>query len=194
MSTTKAILGIAVIAMIAALGTATDEIRESSAAEAMLATAQQDCDALVAKRCDLAQQAQAAEQDAARLKQAVTDARTAASRAPAEAAAKAAMTWDPVAEGKAFLEPHSEVKQALAAAKIAEMNSRYSALYKFLGLTPAQSEQSEKFLDLTLKRLEQNEDLVAVVCAQGMSVDDPVVDQLELQMRQECEAADPPSG
>jgi hypothetical protein len=64
--------------------------------------------------------------------------------------------------------------------------AKYAYLFRTLGLS---SEQSEKFLDITLKRREQNDDLIDVVRAQGMSVDDPVVDQLGLQMRQECEAA-----
>jgi len=146
MSTTKATLGIAVIAMIAALGTATYEIRESHAAEATLATARREYDALVAKRRDLAQQAQTAELDAARLKQAVADARAAASQAAAEAAAKAAVAWDPVAEGKAFLARHPEVKQALIASKIVEIDFRYSMLYESLGLTPAQMEKFQTIM------------------------------------------------
>jgi hypothetical protein len=146
MSTTKATLGIAVIAMIAALGTATYEIRESRAAEATLATARRDYDALVAKRRDLAQQTQAAEQDAARLRQAMADARAAQAAADTSQAAKAAAAWDPVAEGKVFLSRHPEVKQALIASKIAEMDFRYGALYKSLGLTPAQIAQFQMIM------------------------------------------------
>jgi RNA polymerase sigma factor (sigma-70 family) len=147
MSTTKATLGIAIVAMIAALGTATYEIRESRAAAAALATARQGYDALVAKRRDLAQQTQAAEQDAARLKQAVADARAAQAAAATSQAAKAAAAWDPVAEGKAFLLRHPEVKQALYDSRCAELNYRYSRLFKDLGLTPA---QIEKFLAIKL--------------------------------------------
>jgi RNA polymerase sigma factor (sigma-70 family) len=146
MSTTKATLGIAVVAIIAALGTATYEIRESRAAEAALATARQGYDALVAKRRDLAQQAQTAEQDAARLKQAVADAHAAQAAAATSQAAKAAAAWDPVAEGKAFLARHPEVKQALIASKIAEIDFRYSALYRSLGLTPAQIAQFQTIM------------------------------------------------
>jgi len=142
MSTTKATLGVATIAIIAALGTATYEIRESRAAETMLATARRDYDALVAKRRDLAQQTQAAEQDAARLKQAVADARAAQTAAGTSQAAKAAAAWDPVAEGKAFLARHPEVKQALYDSRCAELNYRYSRLFKDLALTPAQSKSS----------------------------------------------------
>jgi RNA polymerase sigma factor (sigma-70 family) len=144
MSTTKATIGMAVVAIIAALGTATYEIRERGAAEATLAAARQDYDALVAKRGDLAQQAQAAEEDAARLRQARAVARAAQAAAAASQAAKA---WDPVAEGKVFLEHHPEVKQALIASKIAEWNFHYGALYKSLGLTP---EQIEKFQTIML--------------------------------------------
>ena len=101
----------------------------------------------MAKRRDLAQQAQTAEQDAARLKQAVADARAAQAAAATSQAAKAAAAWDPVAEGKAFLLRHPEVKQALIGSKIAEWNLRYDALYKSLGLTP---DQIEKFQTIML--------------------------------------------
>ena len=131
-------MGVAVVAILAALGTATYEIRESRAAEATLTTARRDYDALVARRRDLAQQAQTAEQDAARLRQAMADARAAQAAAAASQAAKA---WDPVAEGKAFLARHPEVKQALYASGCAELNYRYSQLFKELGLTPAQIEK-----------------------------------------------------
>ena len=147
MSTTKAIFGIAVVAIIAALGTATYEVRARHVAEAALAAPRQDYDVLVAKRRDLEQQTQAAEQDAARLKQAVADARAAQAAAGTSQAAKAAAAWDPVAEGKVFLARHPEVKQALIASKIAEIDFRYGALYKSLGLTP---DQIEKFQSIML--------------------------------------------
>jgi hypothetical protein len=93
---------------------------------------------------------------------------------------------------KASLEKSAQIKEdpkvqnlALASTRVS-LAAKYAYLFRTLGLS---SEQSEKFLDITLKRLEQNEDLVAVVRAQGLSVDDPVVDKLGLQMRQECEAA-----
>jgi len=93
---------------------------------------------------------------------------------------------------KASLEKSAQIKedpkvQNLSFASLrVSLAAKYAYLFRTLGLS---SEQSEKFLDITLKRLEQNEDLVAVVRAQGLSVDDPMVDQLGLQMRQECETA-----
>ena len=93
---------------------------------------------------------------------------------------------------KASLEKSAQIKEdpkvqnlALASTRVS-LAAKYALLFRSLDLSSA---QSEKFLDITLKRLEQNEDLVAVVRAKGMSVDDPVVDKLGLEMRQECEAA-----
>ena len=93
---------------------------------------------------------------------------------------------------KASLEKSAQIKEdpkvqnlALASTRVS-LAAKYALLFRSLDLSSA---QSEKFLDITLKRLEQNEDLVTVVRAQGLSVDDPVVDKLGLEMRQECEAA-----
>jgi hypothetical protein len=93
---------------------------------------------------------------------------------------------------KASLEKSAQIKEdpkvqnlALASTRVS-LAAKYALLFRSLDLSSA---QSEKFLDITLKRLEQNEDLVAVVRAKGISVDDPVVDKLGLQMRQECETA-----
>jgi hypothetical protein len=139
MSTTKATLGIATIAIIAALGTATYEIRESRAAEATLATARRDYDALVAKRRDLAQQTQAAEQDTARLRKNVYE-------ASAARAAVAAQATDPYAEGRVFLARHPEVKQVLVDMSNADLKYKWAALYQSLNFTPAQIEEFQALM------------------------------------------------
>jgi hypothetical protein len=89
-------------------------------------------------------------------------------------------------EKSAQREEDPKVQNLSFASTRVHLAAKYAPLFRTLGLSSA---QSEGFLDITLKRLEQNEDLVAVVRAQGLSVDDPVVDKLGLQMRQECETA-----
>jgi hypothetical protein len=89
-------------------------------------------------------------------------------------------------EKSAQREEDPKVQNLSFASMRVSLASKYAYLFRELGLSSA---QSEKFLDITLKRVEQGVDLGAAVRAQGMSVDDPVVDKLGLQMRQECEAA-----
>jgi hypothetical protein len=89
-------------------------------------------------------------------------------------------------EKSAQREEDPRVQNLSFASMRVSLASKYAYLFRTLGLS---SEQSEKFLDITLKRVEQGVDLGAAVRAQGMSADDPVVDKLGLQMRQECETA-----
>ena len=89
-------------------------------------------------------------------------------------------------EKSAQREEDPKVQNLSFASMRVSLAAKYAYLFRTLGLS---SEQSEKFLDITLKRVEQGVDLGAAVRAQGMSADDPVVDKLGLQMRQECETA-----
>jgi hypothetical protein len=89
-------------------------------------------------------------------------------------------------EKSAQREEDPKVQNLSFASMRVSLASKYAYLFRELGLSSA---QSEKFLDITLKRVEQGVDLGAAVRAQGMSADDPVVDKLGLQMRQECETA-----
>ncbi len=125
MSTTK-IASIAAVALaLAALGTATPRnpgLRSRRHGPA-LAGAKADHGALLALLDRAQEHARTAEEDAARWRQ-------------AEVARSA---WDPVAEGKAFLMRHPEVRQALVARANAMTNFTYGALYK--SLTPEQIAQ-----------------------------------------------------
>jgi hypothetical protein len=89
-------------------------------------------------------------------------------------------------EKSAQREEDPKVQNLSFASMRVSLAAKYAYLFRTLGLS---SEQSEKFLDITLKRVEQGVDLGAAVRAQGLSVDDPMVDKLGLQMRQECETA-----
>src|SRR5205823_3530050 len=84
-----------------------------------------------------------AKRDTARLKQSVDDAcmATAENAAIDTQAAKEKDAWDPAAEGKAFLERHAEVRQALIEVQNASTNFSFGRLYKPLGLTPAEIER-----------------------------------------------------
>jgi RNA polymerase sigma factor (sigma-70 family) len=115
MTTTKMATGVAGVAlMILAVGTATYEHQSRRAAEASLASASHDHQLLLAKLNGLEESVRTAEQDAAQIKKRVDDARTAAAaKGAADAqAAKDGAAWDPLAEGKAFLRRHPEVRQA----------------------------------------------------------------------------------
>jgi RNA polymerase sigma factor (sigma-70 family) len=145
MSTTKVLLSVAAVVGFLAIGVATREVIANRAASAALATATGDHDALRAKLQSVAQRAEAAEQDAVRLKKATSEARAALAAAEARAAAEAqaakeAAEWNPAAEGKAFLARHPEVRQALLDWAKAGVNFEYGAFFKAAGLTPAQIE------------------------------------------------------
>jgi RNA polymerase sigma factor (sigma-70 family) len=137
MSTTKAIFGIAVIAMIAALGTATYEIRARHAAEAGLAAAGRDYDMQVEKLRGLEQRAQIAEQGVTQLKKNVDEARA----ARAEISAPSLF-----AEGRAFLARHAEAKKALVDMSNASLNYQWAPLYRSLNFTPAQIEEFQALM------------------------------------------------
>ena len=149
-STTKATLGIAVIAMIVALGTATYEIRAGHAAEAALAAARQVYAARVAKLHDVEQRAHAADRNLAQLEKTLAEAlATQAAGARAAAAAQAAQeaaAWNPVAEGTVFMARHPEVKQALADYAKARVNFKYGRLYEALHIPAAQLAQFQALM------------------------------------------------
>ena len=137
MSTTKATLGIAVIAMIAVLGTANNEVRARHAAETALAAAGRDYDMQVEKLRGLEQRALIAEQGATQLKKNADEAR----------AARAAISEPSLfAEGRAFLARHAEVKQALVEMSNASLNYQWAPLYRSLNFSPAQIEEFQALM------------------------------------------------
>jgi hypothetical protein len=137
MSTTKATLGIAVIAMIAVLGTANNEVRARHAAETALAAAGRDYDMQVEKLRGLEQRALIAEQGATQLKKNADEAR----------AARAAISEPSLfAEGRAFLARHAEVKQALVEMSNASVNYQWAPLYRSLNFSPAQIEEFQALM------------------------------------------------
>ena len=151
MSTTKALLGIAVIVGFLAVGIATHEVIASRAAATALAAANRDYAALQSKLHGMAQSAESAERAAARLKKTADEAQAALAADEARAAEEAraaheAAEWNPTTEGKAFLSRHPEVGQALLDWAKAGVNFEYGALFKSLGLIPAQIEQFQALM------------------------------------------------
>ncbi len=135
MSTAKSIsLSVAVVTLIVALGTAIYETRLRRGAEVALTAAQQNHAAQLARLRETEQRTRLAEADVARLQKAVDDARAAQAAAKARAAAEAEAAkkdaaWDGVAEGKAFLARHPEVKQAYVDFADAKTKARYAAFF-----------------------------------------------------------------
>lgn len=150
MTTTKMVAGLAGVALsIAVLGTAY-ETQARRSAETTLASAMQERVALAERLRDLEQRVQAADAESARLKKAAEEAASARAAAKAKAAAesvaKAAGVWDPVAEGRAFLERHPDLKQALADSTDADTRFTFSGIYASLELTPTQIERFEALM------------------------------------------------
>lgn len=151
MTTTKMVAGLAGAALsIAVLGTAYESQARRSA-ETTLASAMQERVALAERLRDLEQRVQAADAESARLKKAAEEAASArvaatTKNAAAESMAKAVAVWDPVAEGRAFLERHPDLKQALADSTDANTRFRFSGIYSSLALTPAQIERFEALM------------------------------------------------
>ena len=135
MSTTKAVSLAAAALLVAALGIDTHEILAEQAASARLTAASAAYDSLLAELHSVRDGAAAAEREAGR-------------RQSAQAATNASgpAAWNSVAAGKAFLARHPAVKQALIARSNALTNLRYGALYKSLGLTPAQIVQFQALM------------------------------------------------
>jgi RNA polymerase sigma factor (sigma-70 family) len=149
MTTTKLVTGFAgVVLTIAVLGTAYESSSRRSM-EAMVASAQYQRSDLTQQLRELETRTQAVEKEAARLKQRVAEI------AQAEAKAKAVVTpqakgakpaWDPVAEGKALLARHPELKQL--AIECADASLRFSAgrILEALELTPEQVAELMKLM------------------------------------------------
>lgn len=141
MSTTKLGFGVAgMLALLLTLGVATYERRARVEAEQTLVTAQHDYAGQIATQRSLEQRAQSVEQDVARLRKNLDEMRTAPNGSKPQAT-KA--PWDPLAEGRAFLLRHPEVKQALIEERAASMRFMWGPLYQALGLTPEQIAQFE---------------------------------------------------
>ena len=129
MSTTKFIGATAVILTILAIGTTSYNVRVQQRMEVALLTARRDQERRVAKLRELEQRSQIAEQDAAQLRQQIE---------AAHAAETAAKSWDSVAAGKAFLQRHPEVVDAIRRRAIAFANANLWKFYQTPGLNPTQ--------------------------------------------------------
>lgn len=132
MSTTKFVAGAAAIIALLALGTAGYKVQARQEAETSLAAANQRYAALGARLRGFEERVAAAKQHAVELQQGID-------AAPAQAAA--AKAWNPVAEGKAFVQRHPEVVQAENDRLDAARNFRMRPLYQSLGLPPAQIDE-----------------------------------------------------
>lgn len=141
MSTTKLGLGWAgMLALLLTLGVATYQRRAREETEQALATARQSYAAQITMQRGLEQRVQSAQQDVARLRKNLDEVRTSLSGAKPQATK---VEWDPIAEGRAFLTRHPEVKQALLERIHASMRFTWGPLYNTLGLTPEQINQFE---------------------------------------------------
>ncbi|MBI5768041.1 MAG: sigma-70 family RNA polymerase sigma factor [Verrucomicrobia bacterium] len=119
MSTTKFIGTAAVMLAVLAIGTAGYCVKARDRAEASLLSAHQEQGQRLARLRELEGRSRLAAEESAGLRQQVEAARA------AEAAAK---NWDPVAEGKAFLQRHPEVEVAIRRRAMALANTN---LWKF---------------------------------------------------------------
>jgi RNA polymerase sigma factor (sigma-70 family) len=155
MGTAKSIsLTVAVVTLIVALGTAIYESSVRHDAEVALAADQKNHAARLAQLGETERLVRLAAADVARLQKSVDDARVAQAAAKARAvaeaeAAKKDAAWDSVAEGKALLARHPEVKRALYESKMAAIRTRYAQFSAFMHLTP---EQFEEFVQLMVER------------------------------------------
>jgi RNA polymerase sigma factor (sigma-70 family) len=145
MSTKGIITAGGVLALGALLGTANWQSSAASAAEADLATAKAETAAMAARRETMARAVEAAEREAAEW--ATKAAETEAARAKAAETARTVATqpkndpnWDPVAEGKALMERHPELRRSVVARSDAIANFTYGPLFRELGLNEAQQE------------------------------------------------------
>jgi RNA polymerase sigma factor (sigma-70 family) len=148
MSTTKTLLGAtALLALIAALGTAGYQTAAHRAAAAELTAATRDYDAMMTRRRAEELELQRAENELVQLKQAVADAQAKSAADAAAAAERARLAaeppWDPQAAGKAFVARHPDVKAALTAYGRARARFRFAKFYETAHLTPDQIEKLE---------------------------------------------------
>lgn len=154
MSTNKFAAGVSGLLLLLAAGIVVREVEARHEVETSLGEVRRDTEAWVARRRAVDERSRAAEQEAARLGQAIDEARRAADVAvPVQAVAA---TWDSEVEGRAFMARHPEFKQAFTDYHRAELNLRYGAFFKSRGLTP---DQIETFGTLMLADSSQSEQL-----------------------------------
>lgn len=148
MSTTKGIITAGgVLVLGALLGTAGWQSSAARAAEADLATAKTETAALTARRETMARAAETSEREAAEWAEKAAAAEAARAKAAAATATRTAAAqpmsdpnWDPVAEGKALMERHPELRRSVVARADAITNFTYGPLFRELGLNEAQQE------------------------------------------------------
>ncbi len=150
MSTSKIAVGIAGLLFALTLGVATREFSRREAVEANLAAAKRDYAAQVVKTRDLEQNASTAEKNLALLKQSLEERSAAQAAAKARTAGEASVVkaepaWDSKAEGRAFLDRHSETKRALDDYVSASKRFQYAPMYRALGFSPEQIRRWEAF-------------------------------------------------
>jgi RNA polymerase sigma factor (sigma-70 family) len=137
MSTTKAILGIAGVLGLLALGTAGYEFNAGRQAEASLATETRDLDVQSKHLRALAAQAELVEKSVADLRRMANGFSSGASSSP---------RWDSRGEGRKFLAAHPEARPLLEQVLRNYVAVRYGPFLRSLGLAPAQIEQIESRL------------------------------------------------
>lgn len=172
MTTTKMVAGLAGVALtIAALGTAY-ETRRRSSAEATLASATREQAALAEQLTRLTQRTQTAEQAAEVLRAKADEAARAAAEANARAvqSAKTKVPWDPVAEGKALLTRHPELKRVVVEGTDAGTRFTFSGVYQTLELTPAQIARFEELMrEWSTTTVPLNGETAVIPAGTGMS-------------------------
>jgi hypothetical protein len=150
MMSSKAMIGLTGVGLALAFGTAALERHAGRKIEAMAGFVAEENARLTGTLHELAEQAAAADQDTARLRDllATTRASQARQREAAAAATQAALEADR-READAFMARHPEVKQAFLNKNRAIAAGRYAPLLRALRLSPA---QSDEFLDLLAQR------------------------------------------
>ena len=143
MVNTKLALSVAVLA-VAAAWLAVNQNYALRAEEASLTAAEQAHALQRAEVDSLERMVVTAEQEQARLQRELDAGKVAASAAPTPAPAP---EWDPMAEGRAYLTRHPELKAARVAWRRAEIEALHSELWESLGLS---APQREAFIALVL--------------------------------------------
>jgi RNA polymerase sigma factor (sigma-70 family) len=142
MSSTKATVTAAVVAVGLAGGIATHEIIASRNAEAALATIRQENNDLLAKVRAAQLLASQAERERGELEQSLASRRAAQAAAANQPSQIPVRTGRPgLQDGAEFLKTHPEFKQALIASFRSSLTAQYGELYATLGLTLAQIER-----------------------------------------------------
>jgi RNA polymerase sigma factor (sigma-70 family) len=138
MTTTKFVAGAAGLVLLLSVGVAVREVRQSRAAAARWAVANNEMAALAARVRVAHEQAAVAERDLARREKAVAQDRQAGAAREAELAAS---VRDPGAAGQAFLAAHPEIVDVVHENARHGTTQRFQLLFERLRLTPAQLEQ-----------------------------------------------------